>query len=122
MITAFADDLIPSVVRHDGKIGILTPDLTEGHLISTAAAVELATKLLAAVSDVHEAQGRDITHPVEGIRFQIAQRGATFEGRLTFNVNRVPLFASLTEEQVTDLAAAFLAADRHIEAGGKRAR
>tara|TARA_R110000868_G_scaffold245089_2_gene501595 strand:+ start:4333 stop:4809 length:477 start_codon:yes stop_codon:yes gene_type:complete len=108
----------PNVGRHDGKIAILAKDdgVDHGFLLHPDGAVELAVKILGAVADTVDAEGKaGFGHEVTALRLQAADFVQHREARLTFALAGAPFHAILTDVQVTELAAAFRAAADWID-------
>lgn len=118
MIGEYQENMAPRVIRHRGMVGILGTDDGKdfGFLISPKAAVEIATRLLAAVADQAGKDGADgFAHDVDSMKLQAADHGTHVEGILTFSFNGAPVRAILTETQISELAAAFTAASHWAE-------
>ena len=117
MISEFPDHLAPKVARYRGKVALLTPDEAEGFLMSAAAAVTVAARLLGAVADV---EGREtFSLPVQGIELTgAALLDGDAHGRLVLTIEGAPIAVHLTATQIAELAAGFTAAARALDTPG----
>lgn len=119
MIAEYPDGGHPKVFRHDGKVAVISQGAGEddhGFLLNPASAIELATKLLAAVADLCVDEGRvGFAHPVDSIDLKAADLPGIREGIVTFRLNGAPVRGILTPTQVAEIAAGFTAASKWLD-------
>jgi hypothetical protein len=120
MMIAAMKDSLPKVARFEGDIAIYVPDPASeednhGFLLPPSSASTVALKMLRAVGDATGAT--DFVHDVSAIELSGGSFGDDDAyAHLTLTIDTAPLRVVLTAQQVAELAVAFAAAARQLDA------